>query len=453
LISGVETNMRGDKKRQVYGFRIGDDLLPILLTYREYQTAAIRGICREQTSGQISTFVSSHVERKKAARSYIDDLFESWADEVEPGSTGIDDEHLLEVYAEEEDSTVVLDSSKILKPKDLVAFLDQYVVGQDRAKRVLSVAISNFCARRLSGSPLIPKSNVLLVGPTGVGKTYMVELLAKELDIPLYMTKLTGKSSTGYVGENLMDIFQQIRIAHPEEDAPHALVFLDEVDKIAKDAWSGGSGFGRRIMQELVGWIESATIGGLVGENRQPLTPISTENMTFIFAGAFMGDGSGETLVDIIAKRLKLGQKAIGFRTDEQKVDDAKPDETDLLVHLSQDDLQQYGLMYEFVGRIPYIGTLSSLSNEDILTILKTKKRSVLTKYRALLKVRGFDLTISDEALSLIAERANPRFGARGLQTVFGDFFTDILYEPEVYAKDGVIAVDPTLVEQELHLH
>jgi ATP-dependent Clp protease ATP-binding subunit ClpX len=440
----------GDAEQFVYGVRVQGQMIPILLTYRSRRGGAnIHGICTDK-KGKFMVFRSSNFERRSTAEERIHEIYRGELKTIFSSGEDLKDK-ATEIF---EDGDVEIahnfTSGEITSPQDIVNFLDQYVVGQDRAKRVLAVTVWKFLMRRLSGNESVKKSNLMFVGPTGVGKTYMLKLLEKALQIPMFATEMTGKSSTGYIGESPVTIFHLVRKANPDDEAPYVIVFFDEIDKLARDSWGGGGGFGTRIMNELVGWIESATISEMVDEERKPLPPISTKNMMFIFAGAFMGDGDENSLTSIIAKRLKLGEKTIGFRTDETEALDGKLTDAELLERLVQDDLIKYGMKPEFVARVPSVVTLSPLTRDDLLSILLTKKRSIISTYHFYVRARGFELNIEDEALGLIADRANAKSGARSLETVFEALFANILYDPDAYAEDRVITITPEVVEREL---
>ncbi len=435
----------------IYGLRSGERVVPLLFgcTRQNHTEVAIFGLL--PYTKILRSFLWSHGSTVSHAKRCIEYVYDYGSDEHSDEHDDDEDSGDVEsVLSDEDREKNENNSEEILDPKELVKFLDEYVVSQEYAKKVVSVAISNFCVRRKVNSTIIPKSNVILVGPTGVGKTLIVELLAKELSIPFYTTKLTGKTTSGYIGENVSDIFLRIRRDFPEDGAPHVIIFFDELDKLARDNWGGGKGFGSRIQQELVGWVESAIVGGLTDDNKKSLKPLSTENITFIFAGAFMGESGDGGVVDIIAKRLHVGQKSIGFQGDKSEKSLTKSPEQ-LLPLLIQDDLENYGIIPELVGRVPYITYLKPLTKEDLLLIMQDKKRSVVSQYRALLKVRGYNLTYTDDGLLCIAERCDIKYGARGLKKIFGDLFFNILYDPTQYANENmVITVDRSLVEREL---
>ncbi|MBI4441298.1 AAA family ATPase [Candidatus Woesearchaeota archaeon] len=326
-------------------------------------------------------------------------------------------------------------------PASIVASLDEYVVGQHDAKRTISVAFSNYMTKKETNDEELSKDNLLLIGPSGVGKTYMISLLAKKANIPMVQTNLTGKSSEGYKGENLSRVFEQLR-AQTSGNAPYGIVFFDEIDKIAQDNWGGGDGFGSRLQNELIGWLEEAPVQG--SNDFGAKVGLSTRNILFVTAGAFQGKPS---LDDIIRKRLG-GTRTIGFGAQRQE------DIGYSLLRVKPEDLVAYGLRHELVGRLPAVAILNPLNVDDKVKILTETKQSTLAKYTKLLQRKGYTLELDKEVAYEIATRCPPETGARALQSICTDLFKPILYEPKKYAdSDKKIRISPELAKQLMILY
>lgn len=344
-----------------------------------------------------------------------------------------------------------------LRPKSIVHFLDQYVIGQHEAKKKVAVAFSNYMtqyleANRTKGSadssPLL-KNHLLLMGPSGVGKTYMVSLLAKQASLPMGFMKLTGKTSEGYKGQNPSTVFKQI-IAQTNDPQPFGVVFLDEIDKLVANQGGPSNSFGPVIQNSLIGWMDEDIIEfDSVGSEKNH--SINTKNLLFVTAGAFTGIDGHDSLEDIVSRRLNLNPPSvIGFSSKgfADTVDTPKGCmRTNLLAGLKEDDLLRYGFRSELIGRLPYRAVLDHLTVEDKIRVLTEAKDSVLYQYQALFRSKGYELVVSKSVPQLIAERSPEETGARGLNLVCNDIFTEILYEVEKYDTDGVIKLTPRLVD------
>ena len=323
-------------------------------------------------------------------------------------------------------------------PKSIVAYLDQYVVGQDHAKRVTAVIFSNYMTQVKLNSENLKKENFMLIGPSGSGKTYMLSLLAKKVQLPFAQAKLTGKSSAGYVGENLSSVFEQIS-TKTDQHMPYGIVFFDEIDKLSMYA-SSNDFFGSRLQDELIGWLEETII-----TTEKKSKQLNTKKLLFVVAGAFCG------LEKIIAERLGQNGPCIGFHAQENQ---QKRQEYNLLLQTLPEDLIKYGLKPELVGRLSALGLLNPLTIDEKIKILTTAKESALEGYKNLVETKGYQLQIEPEVLRIIAERCPLETGARALNPICSDLFTNLLYEPEMYAdKDKLIKLTPELADKLMKLY
>ncbi len=347
------------------------------------------------------------------------------------------------------------------EPKSIVAYLDRYVIGQEEAKKAVAVAFSNYVTKAKSQNEELQKENILLIGPSGVGKTYMINLLAKRAELPVVQTKLTGKTAAGYKNENLSCVFEQMRSLAPGEEAPYGIIFFDEIDKLARDRWADGeSGFGTRLQGELIGWLEEATVLG-DQKNEKGKYGINTKNLLFIAAGAFQGSDEDSSLAAIISKRLSKKRRQIGFgmvengkietreieiggdneaagRSETRNETNEKNEKAqgNILYKVRPEDLIAYGLKPELVGRLPSLGVLHPLTIEDKVKILTSTQKSSLTSYTNLLAQKGFQVELAPEVLEIIARRCPEETGARALNAVCSDLFKDIMFDPLQYADD-----------------
>jgi len=322
------------------------------------------------------------------------------------------------------------------RPKSIKTYLDRYLIGQEDAKRTVAVAFSNYMTRVRSGNPDLPKDNLLLIGPSGTGKTYLMSLLAKKASLPFAETKAVGKSDEGYKGENLSTVFEQIR-SKTTEEAPAGIVFIDEIDKLAS---GGDTGRMRDSLQdEVIGWAEETVIYGDTNSNKKP-KPINTRNILFAIAGAFQGTGR-DALESIIKRRLRSKQgRTIGFgsQVEIQTPEDAEK----ILSSVTPEDLIEYGLKPELIGRFSSMGILHKLDQEQKIRILTEAEGSRLKQYKALFQEKGYSLELEESVYALIVNAAPEETGARGLSAICNDLFTDYLYDPAEFADDdGVILV------------
>ncbi len=334
--------------------------------------------------------------------------------------------------------------SKLMTPKELNDFLGQYVIGQERARKLLSVAVYNHYKRIFKNNTTddddteIAKSNVLLIGPTGSGKTLMAQTIARVLNVPIAIADATSLTEAGYVGEDVENILTKlIQAADGDiEKAQKGIVFIDEVDKISRMSENRSitrDVSGEGVQQALLKIIEGADVnippkGGRKHPN-QEFTSINTREILFICGGAFDG------LSDILKK--KQGQNVLGFG-QEKKTKDEQETTYDMV---EPDDLVSYGVIPELIGRLPIIASLSEISEEDMVRILTEPKNSLIKQYKKLFTIDNVKLTFEDDALLAIAEKSIKRkTGARGLRAILEENMIDIMYElPEYDGYEVVI--------------
>ncbi len=319
---------------------------------------------------------------------------------------------------------------KIPAPHKIKALLDEYVIGQDYAKKVISVAVYNHYKRVLTDTMdeiEIEKSNMLMIGPTGCGKTYLVKTIAKLLNVPLAITDATTLTEAGYIGDDVESILSKLLAAcdNDVEKAEKGIVFIDEIDKLAKKKETHSRDIsGEAVQQGLLKILEGAEVEVPVGSGSKnamtPTTTMNTRNILFIVGGAF------PELEEIIAARLTK-QASIGFGADLR--DDIKND-PNILSKVTNEDLRAFGMIPEFLGRLPVIYTLSALDKDMYVKILKEPKNAILKQYQKLLMLDEVDLKFDDSAYEAIAELALKRkTGARALRSIIEEFMLDIMYQ------------------------
>ncbi len=320
-------------------------------------------------------------------------------------------------------------------PPSIVRYLDKYVIGQQQAKVTLAVAFSTYMLRYARKDPSIPKSNVLLVGPSGVGKTYIVSLLAKKAGIPVVERKVTGKSSEGYRGRNLSEALDSLA-EKTSDSTPYGVIFFDEIDKLA----GADNFFGARLQDELIGWLEDTNIGSME-TNRGQKANVSTKNVLFVTAGAFRGGSGAPALEEIITQRKRRGN-AIGFLAEHQTRSGQS------LHEVTAEDIIAYGLKPELVGRLPSLAVLHALRKEQIAEIITKAENSAFKDYIRILQAKGYSVTYDHSVAMALAKRCTEETGARALTSICARFFEPLLFNPAEYTRSQNIHLSGELVER-----
>ncbi len=365
------------------------------------------------------------------------------------GDGGIPNKQKLKKKKKKEgEQQPILNIRDIPAPHKIKASLDEYVVGQEHAKKVISVAVYNHYKRVATNTMdeiEIEKSNMLMIGPTGCGKTYLVKTLARLLDVPLAIADATSLTEAGYIGDDIESVVSKLLAAadNDVERAETGIIFIDEIDKIAKKKNTNSRDVsGESVQQGMLKLLEGAEVEVPVGANSKnamvPLATVNTKNILFICGGAF------PELEDIIKERLTK-TASIGFNSE---LKDKYDKDKNILSKVTVEDIRKFGMIPEFIGRLPIIFTLEGLSRDMMVKILKEPKNAILKQYQKLLELDEVKLEFTEDALGAIADKALKRdTGARALRSIIEDFMLDIMYEIPKDDNIGKVTITREYIE------
>ena len=342
-----------------------------------------------------------------------------------------------------------IDINNIIPPHKIKAMLDEYVVGQDYAKKVMSVAVYNHYKRVATGTMddiEIEKSNMLMLGPTGSGKTYLVRTLAQLLDVPLAITDATSLTEAGYIGDDIESVVSKLLAAagNDVERCQQGIIFIDEIDKLAKKKNTNQRDVsGESVQQGMLKLLEGADVEVPIGASSKnamvPTTTINTRNILFICGGAF------PAMDEIIKARLNK-HSSMGFMAD---LKDKYDDDKNILQKVTVEDLREFGMIPEFIGRLPIVFATEMLDEDMLVRILKEPKNAIIKQYQKLLELDEVKLDFEDEALHAIARKAlDKKLGARGLRSIIEEFMLDIMYEIPKDDNIGQVIITEDYIEK-----